>query len=92
MAAYSEEHLYAPVFDKGLEVQGEAHAQRQQRRVFLQHFGQHLEICLTVFVGKLSSGQLHLVDTRKDTRVTNQGRGGATSPPRCSCESNLEHR
>lgn len=72
MAAYSsapcsESHLYAPVFDKGLEVQGEAHAQRQQWRVFLQHFGQHLEICLTVFVGKLSSGQLHLVDTRKDT-------------------------
>lgn len=59
--------MHTPVFDKGLEVQGEAHAQRQQRRVFLQHFGQDFEIGLTVFVGKLSGGQLHLVDVRKNT-------------------------
>lgn len=59
--------LHTPVFDKGLEVQGEAHAQRQQGRVLLQHFGQDLEIRLTVLVGKLSGGQLHLVGTRKPT-------------------------
>lgn len=54
--------LNSPVFDKGLEVKGEAHAERQQRRIFLQHFGQNLKVCLAVLVGKLSRGQLHLQD------------------------------
>lgn len=56
--------LYSPVFYKGLEVEGEAHAERQQRGIFLQHFGQNLKVCLTVLVGKLSRGQLHLEDTQ----------------------------
>lgn len=53
----------SPVFDEGLEVEGEAHAERQQRRIFLQHFGQNLKVCLAVLVGKLSCGQLHLDDS-----------------------------
>lgn len=59
-----ERDVYSPVFDEGLEVEGEAHAEGQQRRVFLQHFGQNLKVCLTVLVGKLSRGQLHLQDTQ----------------------------
>lgn len=61
----SQRDLYSPVFDEGLEVEGEAHAERQQRRIFLQHFGQNLKVCLAVLVGKLSRGQLHLGDTRR---------------------------
>lgn len=58
---------HSPVFDEGLEVEGEAHAERQQRRIFLQHFGQNLKVCLTVLVGKLSCGQLHLEDIKPQT-------------------------
>ncbi len=53
----------SPVFDKGLEVEGEAHAERQQRRIFLQHFGQNFKVCLAVLVGELSRGELHLEGT-----------------------------
>lgn len=56
--------LCEAVFDERLEVEGEAHAERQQRRIFLQHFGQNLKVCLAVLVGKLSCSQLHLEDTR----------------------------
>lgn len=50
----------SPVFDEGLEVEGEAHAERQQRWIFLENFGKNLKVCFTVLVGKLSCGQLHL--------------------------------
>ena len=49
-----------PVTNKPTEVHGESSAGRQQRWVLQQHFGQHLEICLAVGVGELTSGQLHL--------------------------------
>lgn len=54
----------SPIFDEGLEVEGESHAERQQRGVFLQHFGQNLKVCLAVLVGKLPCSQLHLAHTR----------------------------
>lgn len=54
--------LCETVFDEGLEVEGEAHAEGQQRRIFLQNFGQNLKVCLAVLVGKLSRGQLHQRD------------------------------
>lgn len=50
----------SPVFDEGLEVEGEAHAERQQRWILLENFGKNLKVCFTVLVGKLSCGQLHL--------------------------------
>ena len=49
-----------PVTNKPTEVHGEPSAGRQQWWVLQQHFGQHLEICLAVGVGELTSGQLHL--------------------------------
>lgn len=64
-ASIFERDSYSPVFDERLEVEGEAHAERQQRRVFLQHFGQNLKVCLAVLVRKLSRGQLHLEDATK---------------------------
>lgn len=82
-AGLSQTSSYLPVFDEGLEVQGETHAERQQRRVFLQDFGQNLKVCLTVLVRKLSRGQLHLKDAEDQSAprsekshkcIYNQGR------------------
>lgn len=61
-AVTEQQDRNSPVFDEGLEVKGKAHAERQQRRIFLQNFGQNLKVCLAVLVGKLSCGQLHLED------------------------------
>lgn len=52
--------MNSPVFDEGLEVEGEAHAERQQGWIFLENFGKNLKVCFTVLVGKLPCGQLHL--------------------------------
>ena len=62
-----------PVFDEGLEVEGEAHAEREKGRILLQDFGQNLKVGLAVLIGELSRGQLHLQDagghdTHKDGR------------------------
>lgn len=54
--------LNSPIFDEGLKVRGETHADRQDGRIFLQHFGQNLKVCLAVLVRKLTCGQLHLGD------------------------------
>lgn len=50
----------SPVFDEGLKVPRETHVAGQEWGLFLQDFGEDLEVRLAVLVGKLARGQFHL--------------------------------